>query len=226
MDTKDIILELRTKLGFSQEDLAEKMFVSRQTVSSWETDRSRPDVDTLKTLADVFGTDVNDLIYGSPKGSYQRFQLKFLNAVIICMIILVIMGIIRGIILPNWFEVRGRKYIVGPSNLVLPLISEAIIFFVAGYLNTSFVSLWVDCRSRKAKHTLLIGTLLMLPSLLLILAFVLWYIFQDNPLSVRLFILFSIRKRWLRVPLFWAFPLVSGILLFLFFNKQQSKVTD
>lgn len=41
MDTKDIILELRMKKGMSQDELAEKVFVTRQAVSRWETGERR-----------------------------------------------------------------------------------------------------------------------------------------------------------------------------------------
>lgn len=42
MDTKDIILKLRTGKGMSQDELAEKVFVTRQAVSRWETAKLRP----------------------------------------------------------------------------------------------------------------------------------------------------------------------------------------
>ena len=50
METKDIILELRTKKGMSQEELAEKVFVTRQAVSRWETGETVPNTETLKQL--------------------------------------------------------------------------------------------------------------------------------------------------------------------------------
>ena len=50
METKDIILELRTKKGMSQEELAEKVFVTRQAVSRWETGETAPNTETLKLL--------------------------------------------------------------------------------------------------------------------------------------------------------------------------------
>ena len=46
MDTKDIILELRTKTGLSQEELAVKVFVTRQEVSRWETGETVPNIET------------------------------------------------------------------------------------------------------------------------------------------------------------------------------------
>ena len=54
METKDIIYELRTKNGFSQEELAEKVFVTRQAVSRWETGETIPNIDTLKLLSKLF----------------------------------------------------------------------------------------------------------------------------------------------------------------------------
>ena len=54
MDTKDMILELRTKMGLSQDELAEKVFVTRQAVSRWENGETTPNIETLKLLSKLF----------------------------------------------------------------------------------------------------------------------------------------------------------------------------
>ena len=64
--TKDIIYELRTKKGLSQENLAEKIFVTRQAVSRWETGETIPNIDTLKLLSKLFDVSINTLL-GSPR---------------------------------------------------------------------------------------------------------------------------------------------------------------
>ncbi len=66
MDTKDIILELRTKNSMSQEQLAEKVFVTRQAVSRWETGETLPNTETLKILSKLFDVSINTLL-GSPR---------------------------------------------------------------------------------------------------------------------------------------------------------------
>lgn len=66
METKDIILELRTKQGLSQEALAEKVFVTRQAVSRWETGETIPNTETLKLLSKLFDVSINTLL-GSPQ---------------------------------------------------------------------------------------------------------------------------------------------------------------
>ena len=66
MDTKDIILELRTQRGLSQEELAEKVFVTRQAVSRWENGETTPNTETLKLLSKLFDVSINTLL-GSPR---------------------------------------------------------------------------------------------------------------------------------------------------------------
>ena len=66
METKDIILELRTKKEMSQEELAEKVFVTRQAVSRWETGETTPNTETLKLLSKLFDVSINTLL-GSPR---------------------------------------------------------------------------------------------------------------------------------------------------------------
>lgn len=58
------IKEHRGKLGLSQDDLAQRVYVSRQTISSWENDKTYPDVQSLLILSQVFDTTVDDLIKG------------------------------------------------------------------------------------------------------------------------------------------------------------------
>lgn len=66
METKDIILELRTRHSLSQEELAEKLYVTRQAVSRWETGETLPNTETLKLLSKLFDISINTLL-GSPR---------------------------------------------------------------------------------------------------------------------------------------------------------------
>jgi len=66
MSTKEIIYELRTKSGLSQDELAEKVFVTRQAVSRWENGDTVPNTETLKLLSKLFNVSINTLL-GSPR---------------------------------------------------------------------------------------------------------------------------------------------------------------
>ncbi|MGN0406686.1 MAG: zinc ribbon domain-containing protein [Bacteroides sp.] len=66
MDTRDVIVELRTKKGLTQEELAEKVMVTRQAVSRWENGETVPNTETLKLLSKVFDVSINTLL-GSPR---------------------------------------------------------------------------------------------------------------------------------------------------------------
>ena len=66
MDTKEVLYALRMKSGMSQDELAEKVFVTRQAVSRWENGETTPGVETLKLLSKFFDVSINTLL-GSPR---------------------------------------------------------------------------------------------------------------------------------------------------------------
>lgn len=66
MKTKNIILDLRTKKGMSQDELADKIMVTRQAVSRWENGETIPNTETLKLLSKEFDVSINTLL-GEPR---------------------------------------------------------------------------------------------------------------------------------------------------------------
>ncbi len=66
METKDVIYQLRTQRGLSQDELAEKLFVTRQAVSRWENGETVPNTEALKLLSQLFGVSINTLL-GAPR---------------------------------------------------------------------------------------------------------------------------------------------------------------
>lgn len=70
------IRRLRTAKHMTQEELAEKLFVTRQAVSAWETEKALPDVETLERIAEALGVEVTEIIYGSALQSPNPRRLK------------------------------------------------------------------------------------------------------------------------------------------------------
>ena len=66
METKDILKNLREKHGLTQEKMAERLLVTRQAVSRWETGETQPNTETLKLISKEFDISVNTLL-GSPR---------------------------------------------------------------------------------------------------------------------------------------------------------------
>ena len=61
------IKKLREERGMTQDELAEKLNVTRQAVSNWETGKTQPDIETLTRLAEIFDVSVERIIYGKEK---------------------------------------------------------------------------------------------------------------------------------------------------------------
>lgn len=66
METREILTKLRRENNLTQNELAEKAFVTRQAVSKWESGESVPNTETLKLLSKLFNVSINTLL-GSPQ---------------------------------------------------------------------------------------------------------------------------------------------------------------
>lgn len=64
MDVGSRIKKYREKQNFSQDELALRVFVSRQTISNWETNKSYPDIESLTMLSNIFHVSLDDFIKG------------------------------------------------------------------------------------------------------------------------------------------------------------------
>ena len=66
METQNVLKTLREKKGLTQEDLAQRVLVTRQAVSRWENGDTQPNTETLKLLSKEFDVSINTLL-GSPR---------------------------------------------------------------------------------------------------------------------------------------------------------------
>ena len=120
------IRTLRTQKNMSQDDLAEKLFVTRQTVSNYETGRSRPDIEMLDRIAVVLQADIRDLLYepvvthSSKKSAIQVAGILF-PTLLLGLIIRLIMGYTEQLRITQ-FRVMPHAimgYLVLPAYYVL-----------------------------------------------------------------------------------------------------------
>ena len=99
IDMRDIgknIKDLRQRQNMTQEELADKLFVTRQTVSNYETGKSRPDVDMIIKIAEVLSTDANTVFYGitTPPDKRKAYRRLIIGASILVMLLVIYMGVV------------------------------------------------------------------------------------------------------------------------------------
>jgi len=93
MNLSKQIKKYRDREGFSQEDLAEKIYVSRQTISNWENERSYPDIHNLLLLSVLFDVSLDDLVKGDVemmKNNLQQVKFNKLGQVMAIFLILAV----------------------------------------------------------------------------------------------------------------------------------------
>ncbi len=104
------IKRLRTERKMTQQELAEKIHITRQTVSSWETDRTQPDVEILGAIAQAFGVELEELIYGKKRRKDGEEKPSYNNTLVVVLSIIGCLLIAAGavmIFVKYWKEFPG-----------------------------------------------------------------------------------------------------------------------
>lgn len=78
MSLGERLYELRKKKGLSQEEVAEKLNVTRQSVSKWETDESKPDFDKIVPICELYEISTNELLNGT-KEEKEEQEVETIN---------------------------------------------------------------------------------------------------------------------------------------------------
>lgn len=141
----------RTAAGLTQEELAEKLAVTRQAVSSWETGRSEPDIDTLLAIAQALDTDVSSLLYGPREAPYRQMQRKYLACFWICLAVVIAGLVCRYTLGPALIAYRARTYDGLPYFLYLfsvPALASCAGGVLAACIPSLFTRVRVSARVR------------------------------------------------------------------------------
>jgi len=88
---------IRQAKGYTQEEIAKQMKVTRQTISSYETNRTQPDIETLKRFAEVYDIEFSDILYGKNKMQVKRKIIKIIA--LIALIDLLICNLVQSVLI-------------------------------------------------------------------------------------------------------------------------------
>ena len=133
--------QLRQREKLTQDALAERLHVTRQAVSSWETGKTQPDLETLTTLAEALNADVRELIYGPGRieRPYARFQLRYIICTVICALILLAWLVMEWTLEPYLTRLQMEAFDVYP-RLFYILLVPPLACAAAGVLIPSAIS--------------------------------------------------------------------------------------
>lgn len=142
------IRDLRTRKNMTQDELAEKLFVTRQTVSNYETGKSRPDVDMLTNISQVLEADVNEILYGPVTLPDRKADhIRFTKNAAVCIALWVLMVVLDDF---TW-ELYHKSFHTFPRMLQYWLLCPAA-FFCTGYTLMQLLSLFTGLRPVSGKY--------------------------------------------------------------------------
>ena len=139
MELGKLIKKQRAELGLTQEEVAKKLSVTRQTLSNWENEKSYPDLDQLLKLSDIYHFSIDSLLRGDPElrksldsGKVKRI-LEPLNYLLI--FLLAVMGAV------GFIDTKALRLIMVIAILIVPVIIGFVQLRMDHYIGYSLPTL-------------------------------------------------------------------------------------
>ena len=207
---------LRTAAGLTQEELAARLSVTRQAVSSWETGRSEPDIDTLLAIAEALDTDVSALIYGPKDAPYRQMQRRFLAGFFVCLAVLAASLVCRYTLRPWLLAYKGRTYDSLPYFLYqfsVPALASCAGGVLAGCAAALFMRIRIGPRARAI--LLALGALILAVPVLFCLQTIALMVSSEALQPVFTGLQFAVMSTSSMELFFRILPFFGGLFLFL-----------
>jgi len=229
------IKSVREKKNMTQEALAEALYVTRQTVSNYETGKTRPDIDMLVKISEVLETDVQVLLYGQPMPESRKKEIRRLT---VCGSWVLLMGILFPVLMPVLKRLQNNFYIVGPYWMMLHL-KCTLLMLPLGWCAMQGISLisgakplqqgWVSPVRRTLQGVLIAVEVLLLPMMIFYTVSLVQHLTRDSvSLTLDLGAVWNRISMWLEIfrfkyPYFYIAPGVALWLLGFPAERQKKK---
>lgn len=208
--------QARLDANMTQEQLAERLHVTRQSVSGWELGRTEPDFETAGKLAEIFGTRVSCLLGEEEKPPYPRFQKQFVLGFAVCTgVLLAVFGLELGLF-AYWRKLLLHDYSPALYAALWKLSAPPLLWYLAGLGAVCFFAWWAPVRcGKRAYAALFVGALLLgLPVLVLMTQYL--AIALGNFTDARVWLAPFLRYPAGRAAIQAVLPVLSGICTGLF----------
>lgn len=125
------IVKFRKKAGLSQEELAEKLHLTRQTISKWETGNSAPDVDSVALLCSELSVSADELLgLGGKETSAKEKTDWFYPFFYAFLLLLFVTGVVMYL-MNNWTLALYGYYVYGMDTAAIGLCAFSGVVFLA-----------------------------------------------------------------------------------------------
>lgn len=124
MKFEEKLIKLRKEKALSQEELGEKLNVTRQTISKWELGQSKPDMDKMKDMSNLFGVSLEELTNDEIELKEKKIKNDENKRIIIIVLIIVASLIVLGMIIKVVFVGKIFNHVMKGSDTVQGLFNE------------------------------------------------------------------------------------------------------